>query len=42
MLKTMMENESASFANISIPFLRLCSQHMFNAAKMISGKRSKY
>ena len=27
MLNTMMENENASFANISIPFLRSCAQH---------------
>ena len=27
MLKTMMENENISFANISVPFLRSCSQH---------------
>ena len=27
MLNTMMENKNTSFANISIPFLRSCSQH---------------
>ena len=28
MLNTMIENESNSSTNISIPFLRSCSQHM--------------
>ena len=27
MLNAMMKNENTSFANISIPFLRSCSQH---------------
>ena len=27
MLNTMVKNENTSFANISIPFLRSCSQH---------------
>ena len=38
MLNIMMENENTNFANISIPFLRSCS----NAMNMISGKGSKY
>ena len=29
MLNTLMENENTNFANILIPFLRPCSQHLF-------------
>ena len=41
MLNTIMENENTSFANISIDFLRSCSEHSY-AVNMISGKGSKY
>ena len=34
MLNTMMENENKSLANISIPFLRSCSQH-YNILKIV-------
>ena len=46
MLNAMMESENTSFANILIPFLRLCSQLEASSCEhdvnMISGKGSKY
>ena len=36
MLNTMMENENTSFANISIPFLRSCSQHLRKGVEILA------
>ena len=36
MLNTMMENKNTSFANISIPFLRSCSQHLRKGVEILA------